>query len=299
MRAFFTALGFFLWLLLGWFLFQSNKECCQDGTDGITAVDESSQDDSSGAVSEDGSSSDAAGATSDGGSTSGSSGEGPAYLAFNWGNETPETKEAWEPYKNQLINSLDDGKNLEITGLYHPDEENNTSYENLGLARANQIKDLLSPPLDDDRLQIASKAINDGSMNPEDPFDAISFRTFIKKVNIDESIRDRTIIRFQQNSTNRVADPEVEAYLNKLAERVKASGEKIRLTGHTDRLGPFDENMRLGLQRAQAIKSYLVSKGVNASSIITDSKGEASPIASNSTAEGRAQNRRTELQIIK
>jgi outer membrane protein OmpA-like peptidoglycan-associated protein len=290
MRAFITALSIFLWLLLGWFLFQSNKDCCQDSDGAVTAVDSRDEADENASTSNDAAKTDVDDAPAD---------SGPAYLAFNWGQETPEIKEAWQSYKNQLINSLTDGNNLEIAGLYHPDEVNNTSFENLGLARANKIKDMLSPPLDDDRIQMVAKAIDDGSLTSDGPFSGVDFRTFIKRNNIDESIPDRTIIRFQQNSTSRVADPEVEDYLNKVAERVKSSGETIRLTGHTDRLGSFDENMRLGLERAQAIKNYLVSKGVSASRIRTESKGEASPIATNSTREGRAQNRRTELQIIK
>lgn len=290
MRAFITALSIFLWLLLGWFLFQSNKDCCHDSDGAITAVDSQDNADKDASTATDATDSevdDEAGDTS------------PAYLAFNWGQEIPEVKDAWQSYKNQLLNSLSDGKNLEITGLYHPDEINNTSFENLGMARANRIKEMLSPPLDGERIQVTAKSINDRSISSDGPFSGVDFRTFIKRNNIDESIPDRTIIRFQQNSTSRVADPEVEDYLNKVAERVKSSGETIRLTGHTDRLGSFDENMRLGLERAQTIKNYLVRKGVSASRIITESKGEASPIATNSTREGRAQNRRTELQIIK
>ena len=292
MRAFITALSIFLWLLLGWFLLQSNKDCCQDGSEGITAVE---GDDSSGSTDD---------ATADtkvppSGGPSVTEDGSPLYLAFNWNNASPEISDEWEGYRSQLVDGMEEGQNLEITGLYDPDENNGTAFENLGLARANQIKDLLGSDLDEGKIQIAARSINDGSISESSPFEGVSFRTFLRKDNIDESIADRTIIRFQQNSTNRISDPEVEDYLDKLANRLKSSGEQLKITGHTDRLGPYDENMVLGLRRAQAIKSYLVAKGVDASKVITESKGEASPIADNSTREGREQNRRTELEIIK
>ena len=293
MRAFVFALSVFLWLLLGWFLFQSNKECCQ-GRDSsgevISQVDESAErqgDDSESAISN---ADDSEAATSDVRSE--------AALSFNWGEVNPNLGSNWETYKNSLVNGMGDDQNLEIKGLYNPDEENNTTYENLGLARANEVLKLLSPPIPSDRLQVTSGSI-DQSVEEGESFSAIDFRTFIKKNNIDESIPDRTIIRFQQNSTNRIEDPEVEAYLAKVAERIMNSGERISLTGHTDRLGTYASNLELGKRRADAIKSYLISRGVQSSKILVDSKGETSPIASNSTDVGRAQNRRVELQIIK
>jgi len=79
---------------------------------------------------------------------------------------------------------------------------------------------------------------------------------------------------------------------------VKSSGQKVRLTGHTDSLGNDAYNMNLGRQRANIIKNYLMEQGVPSSQIIAQSRGESQPIASNATEQGRAKNRRTELQII-
>ena len=70
------------------------------------------------------------------------------------------------------------------------------------------------------------------------------------------------------------------------------------MTGHTDNVGNAAANLTLGQKRADVIKTYLVSRGVASQKIITDSKGSSTPIADNSTDSGRAQNRRTELQII-
>jgi outer membrane protein OmpA-like peptidoglycan-associated protein len=287
MRAFITALCVFLWLLMGWFLYQSSNECCH-ASDGNS--ESSMGTDASANAEKDV----AAGNMNEGSSTKAA----PNHLLFRWGDVNPELGSTWETYKKSLINGLSATQNLEITGLYRSDEVNNTSFENLGLARAEEIKKLLSPPLNAEWLQLDSRLVDDG-VDRNGLFSSVDFRKFIKQANIDESIPNTTIIRFPPNSTNKLNDAEVEAYLDKVAERVKVSGERISLVGHTDNLGPFDENIVLGQRRAQVIRDYLIRKGVPSDKILTDSKGEASPMASNSTDSGRAQNRRTELQIIK
>ncbi|MEE9438179.1 MAG: OmpA family protein, partial [Saprospiraceae bacterium] len=92
---------------------------------------------------------------------------------------------------------------------------------------------------------------------------------------------------------------EVEKYLSDVAKRVIKSGERVKLTGHTDNVDSDSFNHKLGMRRANIVKKYLLNKGVKANKIIAQSKGEKAPIATNSNSKGRAQNRRTELQIIK
>ena len=80
---------------------------------------------------------------------------------------------------------------------------------------------------------------------------------------------------------------------------MKVSGERIQLVGHTDNTDSEAYNLRLGQRRADVIKDYLVSRGVEATKITSTSKGESEPLASNENRAGRAQNRRTELTILK
>lgn len=70
---------------------------------------------------------------------------------------------------------------------------------------------------------------------------------------------------------------------------------RVRIEGHTDSAGSDAYNLKLGERRAQAVKTYLVRQGIDESRIETESVGEAKPVASNSTASGRAQNRRAEI----
>jgi OmpA-OmpF porin, OOP family len=72
----------------------------------------------------------------------------------------------------------------------------------------------------------------------------------------------------------------------------------IRVEGNTDAVGDPTANQQLSERRAKAIVDYLVSRGVDLSRIVARGNGAAKPIASNSTPEGRARNRRTEVLFI-
>jgi outer membrane protein OmpA-like peptidoglycan-associated protein len=73
---------------------------------------------------------------------------------------------------------------------------------------------------------------------------------------------------------------------------------RLQVTGHTDNVGRESTNQRISLQRAQAVIDYLLAKGIIADRLEAVGKGEVSPIADNSTAEGRASNRRIHLGIL-
>lgn len=92
--------------------------------------------------------------------------------------------------------------------------------------------------------------------------------------------------------------PAAQQNLDKLVPVFKEYADTdIQIFGYTDSTGPVDHNLRLSEQRAASVKSYLVSKGLSASRINTTGLGVADPVASNETAEGRAQNRRVEFAI--
>lgn len=96
-----------------------------------------------------------------------------------------------------------------------------------------------------------------------------------------------------------VLKPEGRAKLDDLADKIQALNlETLVAVGHTDSVGKASYNQRLSERRAAAVKKYLVSKGVPAESIFTEGKGETQPVATNKTAEGRAQNRRVEIEVV-
>ena len=71
----------------------------------------------------------------------------------------------------------------------------------------------------------------------------------------------------------------------------------VNVVGYTDSTGSQDLNMRLSQQRADSVASSLIVQGVEASRVRTQGMGPANPIASNSTTEGKAQNRRVEITL--
>jgi OOP family OmpA-OmpF porin len=94
--------------------------------------------------------------------------------------------------------------------------------------------------------------------------------------------------------------PEGKAALHDLDESIKAKGAQvvdIDVIGHTDSVGPEEYNMGLSIRRATSVKDYMVSEGIDTGIIDVSGQGESNPVASNDTAEGRAQNRRVEIRI--
>lgn len=96
-----------------------------------------------------------------------------------------------------------------------------------------------------------------------------------------------------------VIKPEGKAKLDDLVAKTKGLNlEVIIAVGHTDNIGTMAYNQKLSERRANAVKDYLVSKGIEKNRIYTEGKSFKQPIASNSTAEGRAKNRRTEIEVV-
>ncbi|RMG83732.1 MAG: OmpA family protein [Bacteroidetes bacterium] len=93
--------------------------------------------------------------------------------------------------------------------------------------------------------------------------------------------------------------PESYKALNNLAEvMLHKKSMKIEIAGHTDSDGDDEANMKLSQARAEAVKSYLIKKGIEAERIVAKGYGETQPVASNDTEEGKQKNRRTEVRIL-
>ncbi|MCA9517734.1 MAG: OmpA family protein, partial [Myxococcales bacterium] len=79
---------------------------------------------------------------------------------------------------------------------------------------------------------------------------------------------------------------------------VEYPGLRLEVQGHTDDQGPDDANMKLSQDRADAVKAYLVGKGIDGGRIIAKGFGETQPVADNKKAAGRAENRRIEFRLL-
>jgi OOP family OmpA-OmpF porin len=93
--------------------------------------------------------------------------------------------------------------------------------------------------------------------------------------------------------------PEATAKLDDLVSKTKGINlEVIIAVGHTDSVGSDEYNQKLSIRRSEAVKAYLVSKGIEPNRVYTEGKGKKQPVADNKTAEGRAKNRRTEIEVV-
>lgn len=93
--------------------------------------------------------------------------------------------------------------------------------------------------------------------------------------------------------------PEAKAKLDDLVEKTKGIAlEVVIAVGYTDWVGTDAYNQKLSVRRADAVKAYLASKGIEKNRIYTEGKGKKDPIADNRTAEGRAKNRRVEIEVV-
>ena len=93
--------------------------------------------------------------------------------------------------------------------------------------------------------------------------------------------------------------PEGKAALDDLLAKLQGMNTEVMVTvGHTDSVGSDAYNQKLSQRRADAVKAYIVSKGIDASRVYTEGKGEGAPVADNKTAEGRAKNRRVTVEVV-
>ena len=96
-----------------------------------------------------------------------------------------------------------------------------------------------------------------------------------------------------------VVKPEGKSKLDDLSNKVKGINlEVVIAIGHADSIGSDAYNQKLSVRRAESIKAYLVSKGIEPNRIYTEGKGEKQPVADNKTKDGRAKNRRVEIEVI-
>jgi len=115
----------------------------------------------------------------------------------------------------------------------------------------------------------------------------------------------RKVMTFQQAALfdfdKAILKPEGKEQLKKYREEVRdamSRADKVTITGYTDSIGTDEYNKKLSLRRAEAVRDYLVSLGVDKSKLEVHGEGKANPVADNKTAAGRAKNRRVEVEVV-
>ncbi len=205
-------------------------------------------------------------------------------------------------FEDQIVDYL--GKNqdqeLIITGYETNSERQNKS--KYGVSRANYIKDLLTKAgINPDRIVTEAKLVDykydeDGIYNGGVLLNFNNLNTS-RIAEIEKSVVKRTLYsNFAQKTFK--PDPQLVNYALELKNYLnKYPDKKIQIVGHTDDIGKEEANLWYGQERANNVKKYLISQGIEKDKIIASSKGESNPIASNDTEENRAKNRRIEITV--
>lgn len=201
-------------------------------------------------------------------------------------------------------------KTLDVTGFYKSDETNSSAYPNLGIARANSVKNYLV------LHGVSAKQIDTyGTLNKEispdknstffgplkfkvlttDPSDTSALDAL--KATCDSIRANPLILYFKTGQASINLTAAQRKKLANISHCVDKLGVKMEVIGHTDSAGNANNNVILGQKRANFAKDYLTKNGILETNIKTSSKGPHVPIADNTTEAGRAKNRRTVITI--
>jgi len=204
---------------------------------------------------------------------------------------------------------LDENGNkvINITGYYTSDETNATAYPNLGYARAVAVKNHLKENgVNAAQINTMGKLMDDMVAKDNmyqgpigyDLGDVSADAADQLKALYDKIKANPLVLHFQTGQASISLTPEQRQKIADISRYLdKVSDAKCMVTGHTDNEGSRTTNVRLGQERADFAKGYLMRNGISETKIVTASKGPDVPVATNATEEGRAENRRTVVTL--
>ena len=200
------------------------------------------------------------------------------------------------------------GKIITITGLYSSQEKNATSFPNLGIARAANIKSYFTGKGLPDSLFVLNGRLSDAIVfSPDSMSGGIDF-SFTKRIAVTEndlaneqkyeSIFKPLDLYFPAASAEYIKTGENIKFLEEAKKFLSENKDKkLLLTGHTDSDDSAEWNLKLSKKRANIVKAKFVALGMPADRILTDGKGESQPKASNDTPAGKRANRRVTIVV--
>ena len=226
-----------------------------------------------------------------------------SMFAFDKADLSDEGKAVIDEYRMSLGPELTNAYLVLVVG--HTDTSGDKTYnKQLSLRRAESVTDyLVSTGVDADKI----RGIGRGSREPLVSNDTLEGRKQNRRVDIlvVAEVRDLDIMMFPNvalfERRSGTLSPQGIALLEEKrmeARELFSRATYIEIVGHTDDVGDDAYNMTLSQQRAKSVRDYLVSRGLDANKVVTTGKGESKPIASNSTPEGRAENRRVQILML-
>ncbi len=207
--------------------------------------------------------------------------------------------------------SANSGRKVTITGHYTSAEQNTTTFADLGLARADGIKQYLTKlGIPAEAILTASKMTDLGFSPTDSTHNALSFdfsglempaaktEEGLAEAESYETVFKPMDLYFKTGSASYIKTKENEKFLKDAkAYLAKNTSKKLALTGHTDSEGNDDNNMKLSEKRANAVMQQFEKMGIAANQLVATAKGETDPKSSNDTPEGRKANRRVAIVV--
>jgi OOP family OmpA-OmpF porin len=198
-------------------------------------------------------------------------------------------------------------RQVTITGYYSSEEANHSSWPNLGLARAERIKEYyVNQGLPADMFLTVGELRSDIRFDSDSLKGGIGF-SLAKLPTAEDKLADAQKfdgifnpldLYFNTGSSEYIVTSENQKFVNEAKRYLSANGDKkLLLIGHTDSTGDAAANDELSRARAEQAKKQLIALGLPANQLITDAKGQRVPKQSNETTEGRAANRRVEIVV--
>ncbi|MDX2423283.1 MAG: OmpA family protein [Amphritea sp.] len=226
-----------------------------------------------------------------------------SMFAFDSAELNDSGKAVIEEYRSSFGSELTDSYLVLVVG--HTDTSGDASYnDTLSLNRAQSVADYL---VSTGTKEEAIRVIGRGSREPIASNDTLEGRIQNRRVDIllVAEVRAMDTLLFPSLA---LFDPKSakltdqgQAFLEEQRLNSKAlfdSAFYVEIVGHADSKGSAEDNIVLSEQRANTVRDYLVSKGLDASIVETKGMGDTMPIADNDTAEGRAKNRRVEILVL-
>lgn len=205
------------------------------------------------------------------------------------------------------LRSLPD-KRVVLTGSYTTDEINTTSWPNLGIARAENVKAYyvgkgLSPSVfitkgkADDALVFIGDSLRGGIDYQFIDALTLTENTLAEEQKFEDIFKPLDLY-FNTGSVNYIETPDNERFLEEAKLFLSQNKDKkLLLTGHTDNVGNAASNLQLSRGRADSVKETLTALGIPAEQITVDAKGQTQPKVPNDTPEGQAANRRVSIVV--
>ncbi|MBF7091331.1 OmpA family protein [Flavobacterium sp. ALJ2] len=199
-----------------------------------------------------------------------------------------------------------------ITGYATTEEKNTTTYPNLGLARANDVKNyFVSKGLSAGNFDTKGEIIDSWKTNADTLLGPVSFLinnltdTVASNANGEDFAALKAkinaaplVLHFNTNRSNNSLNATERQKIKDITYYIlHVNDATLLVVGHSDNVGKRESNVVLGQKRADFTKDYLSKNGIDSNKIETQSKGPDEPVGDNTTADGKANNRRTVVTI--